>query len=89
MWACYGLTQFLASLFLRCAVPVTTGSFWMIATSDELLAIHIGLVSDSRRGRYMVLPRSFFFPPRFCPGHISGTVTRRDSRLSVLLGPAV
>ena len=40
-------------------------------------------------------PRSFFFlfflffPPRFCPGHISGTVTRRDSKLSVLLGPAV
>ena len=31
----------------------------------------------------------FFFPPRFCPGHISGTVTHRDSKLSVLLGPAV
>ena len=31
----------------------------------------------------------FFFPPLFCPGHISGTVTRRDSKLSVLLGPAV
>ena len=31
----------------------------------------------------------FFFPPRFCPGHISGTVTRRDSKLSVLLGPVV
>ena len=44
MRACYGLTQFLASLFLLCAVPVTTGSFWMIATSDELLAIHLGLV---------------------------------------------
>ena len=29
------------------------------------------------------------FRPRFCPGHISGTVTRRDSKLSVLLGPAV
>ena len=27
--------------------------------------------------------------PQFCPGHISGTVTRRDSKLSVLLGPAV
>ena len=27
----------------------------------------------------------FFFPPRFCLGHISGTVTRRDSKLSVLL----
>ena len=31
----------------------------------------------------------FFFLPRFCPGHISGTVTGRDSKLSVLLGPAV
>ena len=31
----------------------------------------------------------FFFTPRFGPGHISGTVTRRDSKLSVLLGPAV
>ena len=30
-----------------------------------------------------------FFLPRFCPGHISGTVTRRDSKLSVLLGPVV
>ena len=30
-----------------------------------------------------------FFPPQFCPAHISGTVTRRDSKLSVLLGPAV
>ena len=30
-----------------------------------------------------------FFLPRFCPGHISGTVTHRDSKLSVLLGPAV
>ena len=31
----------------------------------------------------------FYFPPRFCPDHISGTVTRRDSKLSVLLGPVV
>ena len=34
----------------------------------------------------------FFFGtilPQFCLGHISGTVTRRDSKLSVLLGPAV
>ena len=27
--------------------------------------------------------------PQFCTGHISGTVTRRDSKLCVLLGPAV
>ena len=30
-----------------------------------------------------------FFLPRFCPGHISGNITRRGSKLSVLLGPAV
>ena len=30
-----------------------------------------------------------FFLPRFCLGHIYGTITRRDSKLSVLLGPAV
>ena len=55
------------------------------------------LISDPRRGCYIVLSMfiffSFFFflffPPRFCPAHISGTVTRRDSKFSVLLGPAV
>ena len=31
----------------------------------------------------------FFFLPRACPHHVSGTVTHRDSKLSVLLGPAV
>ena len=48
--------------------------------------------SDPRRGCYIVLPCSFFFSfffRHFCPGHISGTVTRRDSKLSVLLCPAV
>ena len=47
----------------------------------------------SRRGCFMGFHEfiffSFFFPQRSCPGHISGTVTRRDSRFSVLLGPAV
>ena len=33
--------------------------------------------------------RSFFFPRHFCPGYISGSVTRKDSKFSVLLGPAV
>ena len=53
------------------------------------------LISDTCRGRYMVYPTFifffffFFFPPRFCTDHISGTVTHRDSKLSVLLGPAV
>ena len=56
------------------------------------------VISDPRRGCFMGLSTfiffsSFFFflffPPRFCPAHNSGTVTRRDSKLSVLLGPAV
>ena len=54
---------------------------------------HLTLGSDPCRGRYMGFSRSFFFsfffPPRCCPGHFSGTVTRRDSKLSVLLGLAV
>ena len=45
------------------------------------LILHCCLPSNSLR--------YFFSPPRFCPGHISGTITRRDSKLSVLLGPAV
>ena len=52
----------------------------------------VQVISDPHRGRYMgLLAFNFFFfsLPRFCPRHISGTVTRRDSRLSVLLGPAV
>ena len=53
------------------------------------------LISDPRRGCFIVLSMFilfiyfFFFPPRFCRCHISGTVTRRDSKLIVLLGPVV
>ena len=47
------------------------------------LILHYCLSSNSLR--YFFL----FFPPRSCPGNISGTVTRRDSRFSVKLGPAV
>ena len=53
-------------------------------------------ISDPRRGCYIVLPVHlffffffFFFSRHLCLGHISGTVTRRDYKLSVLLGPAV
>ena len=49
------------------------------------LILHYYLPSNSLHFFFFNL----FFPPRFCPGHISGTVTRRDSKLSVLLGPAV
>ena len=48
------------------------------------LILHCCLPSNSLCYFYF-----FFFSPRFCPGHISGTVTRRDSKLSVRLGPAV
>ena len=48
------------------------------------LILHYSLPSNSLRYYYY-----FFFPPRFCRRHISGTVTRRDSKLSVLLGPVV
>ena len=51
------------------------------------LILYCCLPSNSLR--YFFYLFFFFFPPRFCPGHISGTVTRRDSKLSVLLGPAV
>ena len=50
------------------------------------------IISDPRRGCYMGLSMFIFFlffSSRFCPAHISETVTRRDSKLSVLLGPAV
>ena len=49
------------------------------------LILHYSLPSNSLRYFFFLS----FFPPRFCPGHISGTVTCRDSKLSVLLGPAV
>ena len=53
------------------------------------LILHYYLPSNSLRYFFLFFYFFFFFPPRFCPGHISGTVTRRDSKLSVLFGPAV
>ena len=54
------------------------------------LILHCCLPSNSLSYLFIFF---FFFPgtilPQFCPGHISGTVTRRDSKLRVLLGPAV
>ena len=49
------------------------------------LILHYCLPSNSLR--YFLI--FFLGGPRFCPGHISGAVTRRDSKLSVLPGPAV
>ena len=51
------------------------------------LVLHYCLPSNSLR--YYFFSFFSFFLPRFCPGHISGTVTRRNSKLSVLLGPVV
>ena len=63
---------------------------WVPLSVANALRESSGIFSDPRRGRFTgLLEFIFFFPPRFCPGHISGTATRRDSRLSVLLGPAV
>ena len=53
------------------------------------LIVHYCLPSNSLCYLFIYFFFFCFFPPRFCPGHISGTVTRRDSKLSVLLGPAV
>ena len=50
------------------------------------LVLHYCLPSNSLRYFCIFF---LFFSPRFCPGHISGTVNRRDSKLSVLLGSAV
>ena len=57
-------------------------SFKQIGFSDSSsLAIPVG-------DAYGIVDVHFFFH-HFCPAHISGTVTRRDSKFSVLLGPAV
>ena len=50
------------------------------------LILHYSLPSNSLRYLFIFF---FLFLPRFCRRDISGTVTRRDLRLSVLLGPAV
>ena len=52
------------------------------------LILHYSLPSNSLSYFFFFAIFSFL-PPRFCRRDISGTVTRRDSRLSVLLGPAV
>ena len=52
------------------------------------LILHCCLPSNSLR-YFLFFLFFYFFLPRFCPGHISGTVTHRDSKLSVLLGLAV
>ena len=63
----------------RLQIECAAWSYWLI--------LHYCLSCNSLR--YFFFFFLSFFPPRFCPGHISGTVTRRDSKLSVLLGPVV
>ena len=90
---------FLSVTFVARFSVLCCGGFSLSSPSGLLYVF----ISDPRRGCYIVLSMfiffsSFFFffsfsffcfPPRFCPAHISGTVTRRDSKFSVLLGPAV
>ena len=92
------------SRYAACTGSIPSKSHLRLSYGSEIICIIIIIVvvvvfiiiviSDPRRGRYMVLHAFIFFfflffPPRFCPRHISGTVTRRDSKLSVLLGPVV
>ena len=77
-------------------IIVITITVIIIIIVFTIIIIVIIIISDPRRGCYMGLSTFiffffffFFFPPRFCPAHIFGTVTRRDSKLSLLLGPAV
>ena len=88
-WLCY----FFSFFFFFFSAKILSGPYLWNRYSQRLqiecaawscgLILHCCLPSNSLR--YLI----FFFPPRFCPGHISGTVNRRDSKLSVLLGPAV
>ena len=94
---CYmGLSKFiffLFSFFSFFPATILSGPYLWNRYSQRLqiecaawscgLIFHCCLPSNSLRYFF------FFFTPRFCPGHISGTVTRRDSKLSVLLGLAV
>ena len=64
-------------------IVIVTKKFLPVLISDPCRGCYMGLLT------FIFLFFLFFFPPRFCPAHISGTVTRRDSKLSMLLGPAV
>ena len=89
------LRYFLFFIFFFFSAKILSGPYLWNRYSQRLqiecaawscgLILHCCLPSNSLRYLFLFS----FFPPRFCPGHISGTVTRRDSKLSVLLGPAV
>ena len=92
-----GLTEFIFSFFFlfRFFFLFFSATFVRAISLEPLLAeiqikcaawsccpiLHYSLSSNSRR--YFLF--FSFFLPRFCPGHISGTITCRDSKLSVLL----
>ena len=61
----------------------------VMTAAMAIFVLECTAVDDATLTVYLKHKLSFFFPPRICPGHISRTVTRRDSNLSVLLGPAV
>ena len=85
-------------LFFLFFLPLLSGPYLWNHYSQRLqiecaawsccLILHYSIPFNSLR-YFFIFFIFLFFPPRFCRRHISGTVTRRDSRLSVLLGPAV
>ena len=90
------LCYFLFIYFLIFFAKILSGSYLWNRYSQRLqiecadwfcsLVLHYCLPSNSLRNFFLIFS---FFPSQFCPGHISGTITRRDSKLSVLLGSAV
>ena len=89
--------------FLFFSATIMSGPYFWYRYSQRLqiecaawscgLILHCCLPSNSLCYFFFFFIIFFFFPatilPQFCMGRISGTVTRRDSKLSVLLGPAV
>ena len=92
------LRYFLFIYFLFFSAKILSGPYLWNRYSERLqiecaawscgLILHCCLPSNLLR-YFLFIFFSATILPRFCPGHISGTVTRRDSKLSVLLGPAV
>ena len=90
-----GLSMFIFIYFFFLSATILSGPYLWNRYLQRLqiqcaawscgLVLHYCLTTNSLRYFFYL----FFFSATICPGHISGTVTRRDSKLSVLLGPAV
>ena len=98
IWFCR-CSFFFSSFFFFFSATILSGPYLWNRCSQRLqiecaawscgLVVHYCLPSNLLCYFFIFLFFLFFFLSRFCPGHISGTVTRRDSKFSVLLGPAV